>query len=111
MDDATLVWLLKDFKKCRPESGLRYVIGWLRTNGLRVQKERIWLKWANIDPVEQALWHDGMREHHVYTLTRPNLVWHLDGHHKLIMYGIVIHGIINGYCHTVRPLFVFSMMF
>ncbi|KAF8586631.1 hypothetical protein K439DRAFT_1615009 [Ramaria rubella] len=58
MDDATLVWLLKDFKKCRPESGLRYVIGWLRTNGLCVQKERIWLKWANIDPVEQALWHD-----------------------------------------------------
>ncbi|KAF8577178.1 hypothetical protein K439DRAFT_1365354 [Ramaria rubella] len=88
MDDVTLVRLLKDFKKRCPESGLCYVIGWLQTNALCVQKEHIWLKWANINPVEQALWRDAMHEHCVYTLTRPNLVWHLDRHHKLIMYGI-----------------------
>jgi hypothetical protein len=32
---------------------------------------------------------------------RPNSLWHLDGHHKLIMWGIVIHGVIDGYCHIV----------
>ncbi|KIM74567.1 hypothetical protein PILCRDRAFT_79976, partial [Piloderma croceum F 1598] len=30
-----------------------------------------------------------------------NSLWHLDGHHKLIMWGIIIHGVIDGYCHTV----------
>ncbi|KAI0087666.1 hypothetical protein BDY19DRAFT_892184, partial [Irpex rosettiformis] len=27
---------------------------------------------------------------------------HCDGHHKLIWWGIVLHGFIDGYCHTVR---------
>ena len=29
------------------------------------------------------------------------IVWHLDGHHKLIRWGVVIHGIADGYDHTV----------
>jgi hypothetical protein len=36
-----------------------------------------------------------------YKVSRPNALWHMDGHHKLICWGIVIHGIIDGYCHTV----------
>ncbi|ESK81644.1 hypothetical protein Moror_3251 [Moniliophthora roreri MCA 2997] len=31
-------------------------------------------------------------------------MWHLDGHHKLIRWGIVIHGIIDGFCRTVVGL-------
>ncbi|KAJ6479428.1 hypothetical protein C8R47DRAFT_950817, partial [Mycena vitilis] len=30
--------LVKGFKRDRPESGLRYLIGFIRTRGLRVQK-------------------------------------------------------------------------
>ena len=29
-------------------------------------------------------------------------VWHIDSHHKLIRWGIVIHGMIDGFCQTVR---------
>ncbi|KAE9386034.1 hypothetical protein BT96DRAFT_839888, partial [Gymnopus androsaceus JB14] len=36
-----------------------------------------------------------------YSVKQPNSLWHLDGHHKLILWGIVIHGIVDGYCCTV----------
>ncbi len=32
---------------------------------------------------------------------RPNSVWHIDGHHKLIRWGIVVHGMVDGFCRTV----------
>ncbi|KAE9384277.1 hypothetical protein BT96DRAFT_743849, partial [Gymnopus androsaceus JB14] len=31
-----------------------------------------------------------------YSVKQPNSLWHLDGHHKLILWGIVIHGIVDG---------------
>ncbi|KAG1724334.1 uncharacterized protein EDB91DRAFT_1031170, partial [Suillus paluster] len=31
-----------------------------------------------------------------YAVPRSNHLWHLDGHHKLILWGIVIHGLIDG---------------
>ncbi|KAJ7442075.1 hypothetical protein B0H11DRAFT_1615454, partial [Mycena galericulata] len=36
-----------------------------------------------------------------YKSARPNSTWQMDGHHKLIMWGIVIHGVIDGYDRTV----------
>ncbi|KIK25392.1 hypothetical protein PISMIDRAFT_96746, partial [Pisolithus microcarpus 441] len=36
-----------------------------------------------------------------YYVKQPNAVWHIDGHHKLICWGIIIHGFIDGFCCTV----------
>ncbi|KAI6114827.1 hypothetical protein EDD16DRAFT_1483344, partial [Pisolithus croceorrhizus] len=36
-----------------------------------------------------------------YYVKWPNAVWHINGHHKLIRWGIVIHGFIDGFCRTV----------
>ncbi|KAF8835009.1 hypothetical protein BDN67DRAFT_913766, partial [Paxillus ammoniavirescens] len=36
-----------------------------------------------------------------YSVPRSNYLWHIDGHHKLIWWGIVIHGMIDGFCQTV----------
>ena len=38
---------------------------------------------------------------HDYYSPRPNAMWHLDGHHKLGPWGIVIHGISDGYDRAV----------
>ncbi len=50
----------------------------------------------------------GMRNHvgrkrpwRNYSVPRPNALWHIDGHHKLITWGIVLHGIADGYTHKV----------
>ncbi|KZT03415.1 uncharacterized protein LAESUDRAFT_659772, partial [Laetiporus sulphureus 93-53] len=39
-----------------------------------------------------------------YKFLRLNALWHCDGHHKLIHWEIVIHGFIDGFCHTVSNL-------
>jgi hypothetical protein len=36
-----------------------------------------------------------------YEVSRPHAIWHIDGHHKLILWGIVIHGCVEGYSRTV----------
>ncbi|KAG2034733.1 hypothetical protein BDR03DRAFT_801206, partial [Suillus americanus] len=39
-----------------------------------------------------------------YKVKCSNALWHLDGHHKMIWWGIVIHGFIDSYCRTVVAL-------
>lgn len=39
--------------------------------------------------------------HQDYFVERPNALWHIDGHHKLILWGIVIHGVADGDSRTV----------
>ena len=47
-----------------------------------------------------------------YRNPRPNAVWHLDGYHKLGPWGIVIHGITDGYDRLVGISFhhLFSVL-
>lgn len=40
----------------------------------------------------------------MYRVKRSNALWHIDGHHKLIRWGFVVHGIIDGYCRTITGL-------
>ncbi|KAG2157731.1 uncharacterized protein EDB93DRAFT_1078407, partial [Suillus bovinus] len=37
-----------------------------------------------------------VKHQHKYHIRWPNALWHLDGHHKVIQWGIVIHGFIDG---------------
>ncbi|KAJ7496212.1 hypothetical protein B0H11DRAFT_2385644, partial [Mycena galericulata] len=41
ISDRDLDILTKHFKRLKPSSGLRYLIGFLRTHGLKIQKERV----------------------------------------------------------------------
>ncbi|KIJ99156.1 hypothetical protein K443DRAFT_62827, partial [Laccaria amethystina LaAM-08-1] len=43
-------------------------------------------------------------KHKRYHVPRPNSLWHIDGHHKLIVWGIVIHGIADGYSRKANKL-------
>src|ERR1700735_1210864 len=89
LSDRDLDCPVKVFKSTKPDSGIHYLVGFLCYHGLRV------------DSVRHALQVRKTIKQGKYLVQRPNSLWHLDGHHKLIMWGIVIHGIIDGYCHTV----------
>ncbi|KAH0834140.1 hypothetical protein J3R83DRAFT_11443, partial [Lanmaoa asiatica] len=54
-----------------------------------------------IDPLGRVIRHQTAIQRRVYKSPRSNYVWHIDGHHKLICWGIVIHGMIDGHCRTV----------
>ncbi|KAK7020914.1 hypothetical protein R3P38DRAFT_3197407 [Favolaschia claudopus] len=38
------------------------------------------------------------------TVPRSIHLWHCDGHHKLILWGFVIHGFVDGYCRTITGM-------
>jgi hypothetical protein len=101
ISDANLDLLVTTFKAEKPNSGRRYLIGFLRCHGLRVQKERVRQALRRVDGLGQELQRCKTIQRRKYRVPRPNYLWHLDGHHKLIMWGIVIHGLIDGFCCTV----------
>jgi hypothetical protein len=99
--DRDLDMLLRMYKVHKPSSGLRYVIGFLKRHGVRVQRRRVRLSLSRIDSLGRALRRHSVIQRRKYKVPRPNHLWHLDGHHKLIQWGIVIHGMTDGYCRTV----------
>lgn len=89
------------FRLKKPNSGIRYAAAYLADHGLRVQRDRIIASLRHVDPIGQVLRHHTTTRRRQYRVARPNALWHMDGHHKLIRWGIVIHGIVDGYCRTV----------
>ena len=50
----------------------------------------------------RALWHhDGILRRQ-YQSRYSNAIWHIDGLHKLILWGYVIHGTIDGHGHMAH---------
>jgi hypothetical protein len=104
LDDEELDAITREYKAKKPTSGLRYLRGYFRRNGLRVQKERARYSLKRVDALGQVLrTHLAIRRRR-YKVPRPNYLWHCDGHHKLIWWGIVVHGFIDGYCRTVSTV-------
>lgn len=102
ISDEDLDTLVRGFKEIKPRSGLRYFTGFLKANGLRIQKERVRLALHRVDGLNQTLRNHAAIDRRVYDVPRPNFLWHIDGHHKLIRWGVVLHGGVDGFCRTVR---------
>jgi len=59
--------------------------------------------------VAKVAHHNRKIKHGEYCNPRPNAVWHLNGHHKLGPWGIVIHSISDGYdCLVSVSIFICS---
>lgn len=106
ISDHDLDTIVKAYKVLKPRAGLRYIAGFLRSVDLRVQRERIRLSLRRVDGLGQILRQRRNIVRRKYHVPRSNALWHLDGHHKLIWWGIVIHGLVDGRDHVVRPLHV-----
>jgi len=101
IEDADLDALVRTYKVKKPATGFRYVRGYLRSVGLRVQKQRVLETLQRVDRVGRFIRRRAVIRRRKYSSSRPNALWHCDGHHKLIKYGFVIHGFIDGNCRTV----------
>ncbi|KAK7434278.1 hypothetical protein VKT23_020279 [Stygiomarasmius scandens] len=101
--DEELDKIIWEYHEDHPSSGFNYVVGHLRSKNLRLQCDRINASLHRVDGlgrVQRTAAHEKLSRH-TYKVKRPHALWHLDGHHKLILWGIVIHGIVDGYSHTV----------
>lgn len=107
--------LIRHLKEKKPTAGVQYVIGYFRQNGIQIQRRRIRMSLYRMDRLGQTLRNQDVINRRKYKVPRPNYLWHMDGHHKLIRWGIVIHGIVDGCCRTVRSQnslpYLFSISF
>jgi len=93
--------LVKTYQSTKPDSGIQYLIGYLCSHGIWIQKRRVTASIAWVDGLGQVLCQCRTIRHPKYCVSRTNYLWHVDGHHKLILWGIVLHGFADGCDQTV----------
>ena len=101
MSDTQLEELLCSFQDEKNTSGRRYAEAYLQARGYRVKKWRIRLALHRVRGLVSILCIHKAIDCRKYSVPHSNYLWHCDGHHKLIRWGVVIHGVIDGYCRTV----------
>ena len=84
--DSDLQEIVRDIKTLMPEAGQNMVRGLLAARGVYVQIVRIRDCIRLVDPINTALRWALPRRRRVYSVPRPNSLWHVDGNHKLIRF-------------------------
>ena len=99
--DTHLDQCIEEIKQSHPNDGERMMIGHLARQGIYVQRARLRASIHRDDPINTAIRRSITVRRRVYHADGPNSVWHVDGHHKLVRWGLVTHGGIDGYSRTV----------
>jgi len=105
ISDDDLDNLVREYHQENPVGGRSYIIGRLRAaHSLHIQLQRVIDSINRIDRLGQGMRQrvGKKKERRQYQVPWPNALWHIDGHHKLIAWGIVIHGIADGYTRKVH---------
>ncbi|KAL0565644.1 hypothetical protein V5O48_016377 [Marasmius crinis-equi] len=98
VSNTTLDQITRNYRRSKPGSGARYLMGHIRgVHGLKVQQKRLRDSVKRVDRVGLVLKKRRKLRRRRYGVRRPNALWHIDGHHKLILWGFVIHGIVDGF--------------
>ena len=97
MTDCDLDYIVSNFVMSFPFAGQKTLEGHLRSQGFRIQRQRIRASLLRVDPwgVEQRCRR--VLHRRKYKVAGPNSLWHIDGLYKLIRWRIVVHGGIDGY--------------
>ena len=102
MSDGELDNIISEYMNQHGKTtGQSYITGYLRSKGLRVQRSRVRQSMARLDPENAALRWGAVVTRRTYLVPWPNSLWHLDGHHSLIRWGLVVHGCIDGFSRRI----------
>ena len=105
MSDGELDNIISEYMNQHGKTtGQSYITGYLRSKGLRVQRSRVRESMARLDPENAALRWGAVVTRRTYLVPWPNSLWHLDGHHSLIRWGLVVHGCIDGFSRRIMFL-------
>lgn len=83
-----------------PGIGERMILGHVRSNGLNIQRRRIRDSIRRVDPgglMDRTERLTRTIRRRIYSVPHPHYMWHIDGNHKLIRWGFVIHAAIDGF--------------
>jgi hypothetical protein len=82
-------------------TGESYLIGFIRSQGIHVQRDRVRSSLTHVDPENTALRWACVITRRVYSVPGPNALWHVDGNHALIRWKFVVHGCIDGFSRRI----------
>ena len=92
-------------KKIHSLAGEKMMVGFLRAKGIIIQRSRVRDSIHRVDHINTINRWLQKNPRWVYSVPGPNSLWHNDGLHKLIHWGIVIHACIDGFSRLVTSLF------
>ena len=92
---------VRSIKANHPNSGEVMLQGHLRAQGINVQRDRIRSTIRDVDPEGIEARRRFRIHRRVYSVPCPNYLWHIDGNHKLIRWGFVLHHGIDGFSRLV----------
>ncbi len=104
MSNEQLDTIIRDILNSTPGAGETYVIGGIRSKGIRVQRWRVRQRLCILDGVGRAIRKRSSIKRRVYNVGMPNELWHIDSNHKLISYRFVMHGCVDGYSRAIMYL-------
>jgi hypothetical protein len=76
LSNADLDDLMTEFKKWRPESGIHYIVGFLRQHGICMQHHHVVQSLHWIDRLGQVLHNRQVKRRRQYRVKHPNSLWH-----------------------------------
>ena len=104
ISDEELDGIIRDLVTSYPNSGLTLLRGHLKRLGIIVQRERARLSMIRVDPINVCMRRMRVIQRRSYSVPGPNALWHIDGHHSLIRWRIVVHGGIDGFSRLITYL-------
>ncbi|CAB4012840.1 hypothetical protein AC249_AIPGENE23002 [Paramuricea clavata] len=106
LSDEQLDEQISDILKVFPNCGYRRMRGFLTARGLHIQWRRIEDSMKRVCPegILMRCLQFNVLKRRIYNVRSPLSLWHIDGNHKLIRWGFVIHGCIDGYSRQITFL-------
>lgn len=105
LNEVELDNMMRQFVDDNPAKGERLALGYARSRGVTNVRQDIRDSLHRIDPAGVELRKiKPVAVRRVYNVQGPNHLWHVDGHHKLIKYGLVTMGCIDGFSRIITYL-------
>ena len=101
LSERQLDAVICSIKQYHPNDGEVLMRGHLLSQGIRVSHRAVRAAIHSVDHVNVIARRRSVVRRRVYSVPHPNYLWHVDGHHKLIRWCLVIHAAIDGFSHTV----------
>ncbi|CAB4421658.1 unnamed protein product [Rhizophagus irregularis] len=99
--DNNLDIIIKRIKQEYPFYGQVMLMGALKSEGIKIKRQRLRDSIQRIDPMGSVTRWTNIIPRRKYKVAGPNALWHIDSHHKLIRWKIVIHAGIDGYSRLI----------
>ena len=98
LSDAEIDQKIRDYvNRHGRTTGQVFLKGYLRSLGINVPRRRLRASVTRVDPANVALRWGAAVYRRRYQVPWANSLWHLDGHHSLIRWSLVVHGCIDGF--------------